>query len=444
MSRRVVITGMGTLNPLANTADETWTMLLSGQSGIRSIPYLCEENDASGVKQFRCTVGGVVTVEDYSKYNIDGKLANKMEDFQKFTFCAMQEAALNARLPMYDVDNHEQLYPQFEGMEPAVEDSFRMGVMLGVGVGGIKVMEEQVTVLNDKGPRRVSPFLIPKLISNLSGGWIGQSLHANGISSCYVSACASSTNALGESFLAIANNRADIIVSGGLEATCCRVGFAGFGNMHALTTWTGEPDKASRPFDSSRSGFVMSEGGAILVLEELEHAKRRGVPIIAEIVGYGLTNDAFHITNPSPTGDAVLRAMTDAVRSAGIEPDDLDYINAHGTSTPAGDAMEALTIKRLFDNDKSRYERVNISSTKSMVGHLLGGAGAFEAMVCAKSCLTDMIPPTINLENPASEAEGLDLTANVAKRKTVNYAMSNSFGFGGHNAVIVIKKYQND
>ena len=443
MNRRVVITGIGTLNPLANTVDQTWQSLLAGQSGIRTVDFIQAECDERGADSYRCRIGGVVTVDDYSRYHLDNKLLNKMEDFQKYAFCAMHEAAVQSRIPMSHPEEHV-IFDEFRGMSSAVSDPYRMGVMLGIGVGGIKVSEEQVTVLNQKGPRRVAPFLIPKLISNLSGAWIGQSIGAKGITSCYVTACASGTNAIGEAFLAIKSNRADIIISGGLEATACRIGFAGFGNMKALTNSNDDPTKASRPFDKRRNGFVMSEGGAILVLEELEHAKRRGVPIIAEVVGYGLTNDAYHITSPDPNGDGAFMAMKQAVESAEITPSDIDYINAHGTSTVAGDRIEALSIKRLFDDKEADYRRTAISSTKSMTGHMLGGAGAFEALVCIKACQNDKIPPTINLDEPDDEMADLDLVPNVAKQKEVRYAMSNSFGFGGHNAVLVFRKYGSD
>ena len=440
MDRRVVITGMGTLNPLGNTVDQTWKRLLAGQSGIRTIDFIQAECDEHGDDSYRCRIGGVVTVDDYSRYHLDNKLLNKMEDFQRYAFCAMHEAALAARIPMSHPEEHI-IFDEFSGMPSAVCDPYRMGVMLGIGVGGIKVSEEQVTVLCEKGPRRVSPFLIPKLISNLSGAWIGQSVGAKGVSSCYVTACASGTNAIGEAFLAIKSNRADIIISGGLEATACRIGFAGFGNMKALSSYKGDPAKASRPFDKARCGFVMSEGGAILVLEELNHAKQRGVPILGEVVGYGLTSDAYHITSPDPNGDGALMAMKQAVESAGIRPTDIDYINAHGTSTAAGDRIEALGIKRLFGDRETDYSRTAVSSTKSMTGHMLGGAGAFEALVCAKVCQDNVVPPTINLDEPDDEMSGLDLVPHFAKQKDVCYAMSNSFGFGGHNAVLIFRKY---
>jgi len=429
--RRVVITGIGTLNPLANNLNDTWGKLLAGESGIDIIT----DFDMEGV---RCNIGGKVKNFNLEDYHIDSKLANKMDYYQQLAFAAMIEAALMAKIPMRHPEEHDIIYPEFKDMKPPVEDAFRMGVLLGIGVGGIKTFQEQVEVMVTKGARRISPFLIPKMIANLAGGWIAQSINALGINSCNVTACASGTNAIGEAFLAIQANRADIIVSGGFEGAICKIGFAGFSNMHALSTRNSEPKKASRPFDKDRDGFVMGEGGAILILEELEHAKKRGVPIIAEVVGYGLTADAYHITSPEPSGKCAVRAMKDAIDMAGIKKEEVDYINAHGTSTSANDRMETNAIKELFGE---HAKKLCVSSTKSMSGHLLGGAGAFEAMVIAKACQEDKIPPTINLDNP-DEGMDLDYVPNKMRERVVNYAMSNSFGFGGHNAVILMKKYK--
>lgn len=431
MNRRVVITGMGTINPLAHNVEETWKKLLDGESGIDTISTF----DLEGI---RSTVGGIVKNLNLEKYHIDNKLANKMDAYQQLCVCAMFEAGLAAKIPMRHPEEHEVVFPEFEGMKPAVSDPFRLGVMLGVGVGGLKTFEEQTLALHVKGARRVSPFMIPKMIANLGGGWVAQTINAMGVNSCNVTACASATNALGEAFFAIKNNRADIIVSGGFESAVCKIGYAGFSNMHALSTRNDEPKKASRPFDKDRDGFVMGEGGAIIVLEELEHALNRGANILAEFVGYGLTADAYHITSPEPSGKGAVRAMKDAIEVAGIKKDEIDYINAHGTSTSANDRMEVNAIKETFGE---HAYKLTVSSTKSMSGHLLGGAGAFEAMVIVKSCMEDKIPPTINLDNP-DEGMDIDLAPNKMKEKKVNYAMSNSFGFGGHNAVIIVKKYK--
>ena len=431
MSRRVVITGMGTVNPLANDVETTWKKLLDGESGIDLIKHF----DVEGI---RCHIGGSVKNFNIDNYHLDGKTANKMDLFQQYCFAAMIEAAKMAKIPMHHPEVKENLFPEFTGMKPAVDDPFRMGVMLGIGVGGIRNFEEQAEVMFSKGARRVSPFMIPKMITNLGGGWIAQSIDAMGVNTCYVTACASGTNALGEAFFSIKNNRADIIISGGFEAAACRMGYAGFSNMHALSTHNDRPTKASRPFDKDRNGFVMGEGGAILVLEELEHAKKRGATILAEFVGYGLTADAYHITSPEPTGKGAIKAMTEALETAGIKPEDIDYINAHGTSTDANDMMETNAIKALFGQ---HAYKLSVSSTKSMSGHLLGGAGGFEGLVVVKACMEDKIPPTINLDNP-DEGMDLDYVPHKMKEKKVEYAMSNSFGFGGHNAVIVVKKYK--
>jgi beta-ketoacyl-acyl-carrier-protein synthase II len=422
---------MGTINPLAHDVETTWKKLLAGECGIGMV-------DTFSVDGIRCQIGALIKDFKPENFYIDPKINNKMDDSQKISVAAMVEAARMAKIPMHHPEDPSNVFPGFENMKPAVEDPFRMGVMLGIGVGGIKSFEEQIIVMQEKGARRVSPFTIPKMIPNLAGGWIAQTIGAMGVNTCYVTACASSTNALGEAMIAIMNDRADIIISGGFEAAACRIGYSGFSNMHAMSTRNDDPKHASRPFDKDRDGFVMGEGGAILVLEELEHAKKRGATIFAEIVGYGLTADAYHITSPEPSGKGAIRAMEEAIRMAGIKPDQIDYINAHGTSTDANDKMETNAIKTIF---KDHAYKLSVSSTKSMSGHLLGGAGAFEAMVAVKSCIENKIPPTINLENP-DEGMDLDYVPNKMKEKTVNYAMSNSFGFGGHNAVVIIRKFK--
>lgn len=430
MERRVVVTGMGTINPLAHDVETTWKKLLAGESGIDRVKNF----DPEGI---RCHIGGEVKDFNPEDFYIDKKLQFKMDAHQMVSFAGLKEAAMMAKIPMRHPEEHT-VYDEFKDFEPCVADPYRLGVLLGIGVGGIKTFEDQVDVLRDKGGRRVNPFLIPKMIVNLAGGWIGQAVNAKGLNTTVVTACASSTNSIGEAFLAIKNDRADVIVSGGFESSACKIGFAGFANMRALSTRNDEPQKASRPFDKDRDGFIMGEGGAILVLEELEHAKKRGVPIIAEVVGYGLTADAHHITAPNPTGEGGIAAMKQAIKMAGIEPNEINYVNAHGTSTQANDKMETNAIKTLFGD---HAYKLCMSSTKSMTGHLLGGAGAIEAMVIAKACQEDKVPPTINLDNP-DEGFDLDYVANVMQEREVNYAMSNSFGFGGHNAIIILKKYK--
>ncbi len=431
MSRRVVVTGIGTLNPLANDLDTTWEKLLNGESGI---------DTAKGVnfEGLRSNIAGQVKDFNPEKYYLDSKLVNKMDEYQQVAFAAMFEAAIMAKIPMNHPENHSIIYPEFEGMPKAVSDPYKMGVMLGIGVGGMKTFQNQCEILFSKGARRVSPFMIPKMIANLAGSWIAQAINAKGVNTCYVTACASGTNALGEAFLAIKHNRADIIISGGVESAANEIGFAGFSNMHALSTRNDDPQKASRPFDKDRDGFVIGDGGAILVLEELEHAKKRGANIIAEFVGYGLTADAYHMTAPDPDAGGAVTAMKQAIECAGIKPEDIGYINAHGTSTDANDKMETRAIKKVFGD---HAYKLAVSSTKSMTGHCLGGAGALEAAIITKVVSEDKIPPTINLDNP-DEGMDLDFVPYKMKEKIVNYAMSNSFGFGGHNAVIIIKKYK--
>lgn len=432
MSRRVVVTGMGTINPLASNVNDTWNKLLAGESGISKITSF-------NTDEYRCKVGGEIKDFNPANFHIDTKLANKMDRSQQLAFAATLEAAKMAKIPMTHPEDHSILLPGFEGMKSPVDDPFRLGVMFGVGVGGILSFQEQLRILDEKGARRVSPFVIPKMIVNLSGGWVAQSANAKGINTTYVTACASSTNALGEAFLAIKNNRADMVISGGFESGICEISFAGFGNMHALSSKRNEePTKASRPFDKDRDGFVMGDGGATLVLEEYEHAVKRGATILAEFVGYGLTEDAHHMTSPDPEGTGAVRAITDALSIAGIKPDMIDYINAHGTSTGANDSMETNAIKKAFGESA---KKISVSSTKSMTGHLLGGAGAVEAMVSVKACMEGKVPPTINLENPDVGFD-LDYVPNVMKERKVEYAMSNSFGFGGHNAVIILKKFK--
>ena len=406
MTRRVVITGIGTINSLAHDVETTWQKLLAGESGIDVI----KEFDLEGI---RSHIGGEIKDFNPEDFNLDFKIANKMDYFQRISFAAMIEAAKAAKIPMNHPENHSTIFSDFVGMKKCVADPFRMGVMLGIGVGGIKSIEEQVGIMNARGARRVTAFVIPRMITNLAGAWIAQSINAKGINTSYVTACASGTNALGEAFLAIKNNRADVVISGGFESAACRLGYAGFSNMHALSTRNDSPTKASRPFDKDRDGFVMGEGGAIIVLEELEHAKKRGANILAEFVGYGLTADAYHITAPEPSGLCAVKAMEEAIKLANIKPENIDYINAHGTSTTANDRMETNAIKKIFGE---HAYKLCVSSTKSMTGHLLGGAGAFEAMVIAKVIAEGNIPPTINLDNP-DEGMDLDYVPHKMKKK---------------------------
>lgn len=412
MKKRVVITGLGCVTPVGTGKDDFWVNIKSGVSGIDKITrfdYTNYQTQIAGeVKDF--------TPEDY----ISKKELKKMDRFTQFAMVASKLAVADSELDLNNIDGN------------------RMGTVIGTGIGGVETIEAQHKNLLEKGNRRVSPFFIPMMIGNMAAGQVAIEFGAKGPSTNICTACASGTNSVGDAFKIIQRGDADIMIAGGTEAAVAEFAVAGFCNMKAMSTNNDNPQKASRPFDKDRDGFVMGEGCGILILEELESAIKRNAKIYAEIVGYGMTSDAYHITTPAENGEGAARAMQVAINDAGIEPAQIDYINAHGTSTYYNDLYETMAIKSVFGENA---KNVSISSTKSMTGHLLGASGAIEAIVCALAIKDNFVPPTINLENPG-EGMDLDYTPNKGKERTINYALSNSLGFGGHNATIVLKKYE--
>ena len=412
MKKRVVITGTGAITPLGTGTSNFWNAIKEGKCGIDVVTRY-------DFSSYATCIGGEVKDFDPSLY-MDKKEAKRMDRFTQFAVAAAKLAIEDSKLDMNAVDKE------------------RMGVILGSGIGGIETLEEQHTVLVNKGPDRVSPFLIPTMIANMAAGQVSIFTGAKGINETIVTACASGTNAVGDAFKCIQRGDADIIISGGTEASLTPVAFAGFSSLKAMSRRNDDPKTSSRPFDAERDGFVMSEGAGILILEEYEHAVNRGADIIAEVVGYGATADAYHITAPAPEGEGGARAMALAIKDAGVSPADVGYINAHGTSTPMNDKLETEAIKTVF-GDSAR--KVAISSTKSMTGHLLGAAGAVEAIICAYALKEGFIPATMNYTNPDPECD-LDYVPNQGRKKDIKYAISNSFGFGGHNATIALKKFE--
>ena len=415
--KRVVVTGLGAVTPVGNNVEETWKNLVEGVSGAAPITQF----DCSMFKtQFACEVKGL-NVNEW----IDRKEARKMDRYTQLALVSAAQAVKDS------------------GMDLEKEDKNRIGVIFGVGIGGIRTFEDEVSYYaqnKENGPK-FNPFFIPKMISDIAAGQISIQYGFHGPNYATTSACASSTNAIADAFNLIRLGKANIIVSGGAEAAICACGVGGFNAMHALSTRNDEPAKASRPFSASRDGFVMAEGAGCLILEELEHAKARGAKIYAEMVGEGESGDAYHITASHPEGLGARLVMQAALDDAGLKPDDIDYINVHGTSTHVGDISEAKAIKDVFGD--AAY-KLNISSTKSMTGHLLGAAGAVEAMVSVLSVKNDIVPPTINHDEDDKDEEidyNLNFTFNKAQKRTVRAAMSNTFGFGGHNACVIFKKY---
>lgn len=407
--KRVVVTGLGALTPLGNDVESTWKNALAGVSGVGPITRVDSSEYtakvAAELKDFN--------IEDY----MEKKEARKMARFTQYAVVAAQKALEDSRLEITD------------------EIAPRVGVWVGSGIGGLETFEEQFEVYSNKGARRVSPFFVPMMIPDMATGQISIALGAKGVNSCTVTACATGTNSIGDAFKVIQRGDADAMITGGTEAPLTKMSFAGFCANKALST-NPDPKTASRPFDKNRDGFVMGEGAGIIVLEELEHALKRGATIYAEIVGYGSTGDAYHITAPAPNGEGGVRAMKEAIRDAGLSVEDIDYINAHGTSTPYNDKFETMAIKEVFGEHANQLA---ISSTKSMTGHLLGAAGGVEAIFSVLAIKDSVIPPTINLETPDEECD-LDYVANEARSKEVQVALSNSLGFGGHNATIIFKK----
>jgi len=406
--RRVAITGMGVVCPVGVGTGAMWESLAAGRSGIRDI-------DTFDTSEYPVHFAGLVDLD------VSGVLSSKeerrMSRFQHFAMVAADEAMRDAGL---------------ETIDP--EDAERVGVIVGSGIGGLHVFEEQTKTLLERGPSRISPFLIPMMLVDLAAGLISIKYGAKGVNWAPVSACATGTHAIGEGFESIRRGQSDIVVTGGFDAGVTPLGLAGFCAARALSTRNDDPQGASRPFDAGRDGFVMGEGGAILVLEEWEHALARGARIHAEVIGYGASADAYHITSPHPEGDGARRAMLAAMEQAGVAPAEVGYINAHGTSTEQGDAAETLAVKRAFGAAVPP-----VSSTKSMMGHLLGGAGAVEAAACVLAMQNSLLPPTINYAEPDPACD-LDYVPNVARAAAIDVAMSNSFGFGGHDATILLRK----
>jgi 3-oxoacyl-[acyl-carrier-protein] synthase II len=410
--RRVVITGLGAITPVGNNVETFWSNLKKGVSGIRKI----EAFDTTG---YDCQIGGEVRGFDPKPFFRNPKDIRRTDRFAQLALAAAKMALENSGIDLQKLNRD------------------RFGVIVSSGIGGLKTLEDQYTVLVTKGPSRNSPFTIPMLISNMASGLISMEYGLHGPNLCIVTACATSNNAIGESWRMIKFGDADIFLAGGSEASIVALGLAGFSAMRALSTRNDEPERASRPFDRDRDGFVMSEGAGVVVVEELEHAKARGAKIYCEVAGYGLTADAYHMTAPPPNGEGAVRAMQRALEHARISPDQVDYINAHATSTDIGDLCETRAIKKVFGD---YAYKVSISSTKSMTGHLLGGAGGVEMAACALAIRDSVIPPTINLENPSEECD-LDYTPNVAREKKVRVVLNNSFGFGGHNATLVATQF---
>lgn len=412
MKKRVVITGLGAVTPIGIGKDKFWQALLEGKSGIGKITRF----DAS---EYTTQIAGEVKDFDPAQY-IDKKEAKRMDRFTQFAVAASKMAFDDS------------------GIDLQSEDLTRIGTMIGTGIGGMDTLNEQYKNLFDKGPSRISPFFIPMMIGNMAAGQTSITFGLQGPCNCVTTACATGTNAIGDAFKVIQRGDADVMVAGGTEAAISPIAVAGFCSMKALSTRNDEPEKASRPFDKDRNGFVMGEGSGVVILESLEHALARGAHIYAEIIGYGFNADAYHITAPAPEGAQAAKCMAMALKDGDIEPEAVDYINAHGTSTPLNDKNETLAIKSLFGD---HAYKLAVSSIKSMTGHLLGAAGGIECIATVLTIEKGEIPPTINCDEPDEELD-LDYVPHVSRKQTVNVALSNSLGFGGHNATILLKKFQ--
>lgn len=410
--KRVVVTGLGAITPIGNTLSEYWEGLLSGRNGIGNITLF----DAS---RHACRIAGEVKGFDPHQY-MELKEAKRMDRFAQFAIAASKQALTDANFVINDL-NAEQV-----------------GIIIGTGIGGLKVMEDQQTVYLTKGPSKCSPFMVPMMIANMAAGLTAIHTGAKGPNYCPVTACAAGSNAVGDAFRLVQRGYAQAMICGGTEAAITPLSFAGFASARALSTKNDDPAHACRPFDRDRDGFVMGEGAGILILEELEHAISRGARIYAEIIGYGMTCDAYHITSPVPGGAGAARAIQLAMKDAGLVPEQISYINAHGTSTPANDSTETAAIKTALGESVAR--KIAISSTKSMTGHLLGGSGGIEAVATVMAIANDKLPPTINLQNPDPACD-LDYIPNTSRDQTVEAALSNSFGFGGHNVTLVFRKF---
>ena len=411
--RRVVITGLGALAPNGNSVPEYWDSLISGKSGI-----------------------GYITAFDTEDLSV--KIAGELSNFNPQDHFERKELRKLDPFTVYHMVSSSEAITQAELTQNV--DMDRVGVIIGSGVGGIQTLEDQCNIYSSRGQRRVSPFFVPRMIANIAAGNLAIKYGFKGPNQTIISACASGTDAIGLAARTIQYGDADVMITGGTEASITGLTISGFANIKALSTRNEDPESASRPFDAERDGFVLGEGSASIVLEELSHAEKRGASILAELVGYGSTDDAFHITQPSEGGKGAIKAMQNALDDANLSVNDIDYINAHGTSTPFNDKTESAAIASLFGD---HTKKLKVSSTKSMVGHALGASGALEAIACIQAIQNDILPPTINYINPDSECT-LDYVPNKSKESTINAAMSNSLGFGGHNGVIVIKKWGED
>ncbi|MED5317037.1 MAG: beta-ketoacyl-ACP synthase II [Candidatus Neomarinimicrobiota bacterium] len=408
---KIVVTGLGALAPNGNSVDQFWANSIAGKSGIGPVSQFNTEGH-------RVTIAGELSDFDPESV-LDSREVRKLDPFSIYAITAADEAVTMA------------------GIDPDKLDLDRVGVTIGTGVGGIQTLEDQHTAIETRGPRRVSPLFVPKMIANIAGGHLSMRWGFRGPNQTVTSACASATDAIGMAMRLILAGDADVMIAGGTEASVTGLCIAGFANMKALSQSCTEPEKASRPFDADRDGFVLGEGSGILVIETEEHALDRGAVILAELAGYGSTDDAFHITQPAPEGAGAREAMKRAIQDAGLKTTDIDYINAHGTSTPFNDRNETAAIRNLFG---SHADSLKVSSTKSMTGHLLGAAGGIEAVITVKAIVHQLLPPTINYETPDPECT-LDYVPNTAQEHTVNAALSNTFGFGGHNAVLCFRRY---
>lgn len=411
MKRRVVVTGLGALTPLGNSVNESWESVIAGKSGI-----------------------GPITKFDSSAYKT--RIAAEVKNFDPIQYVSKQEVRRYDAFILYALAAAEMAMADAR-LTISPEISERAGVIIGSAIGGLATLEEEFKSLLNAGPRKISPFAVPAILANLASGHVSIRFGAKGPINCAVTACAAGTSAIGDAYKAVAYGDADVMITGGVEAAVTQLAVGGFGAMRALSTRNDEPQKASRPFDKDRDGFVIGEGCGIIVLEELSFALNRGARIYAELAGYGCTSDAFHMAAPPPGHEGAVRSMRTAIRDAGLNPEDIDYINAHGTSTPLNDLYETQAIKSLFGEHAGK---LIVSSTKSMTGHMLGGTGGVEAIFAVKAIQEGIIPPTINLDNPSDGCD-LDYVPNIARKKEIHAALSNTFGFGGVNAVLLFKKY---
>jgi|HubBroStandDraft_5_1064220.scaffolds.fasta_scaffold18556_2 3-oxoacyl-[acyl-carrier-protein] synthase II len=410
LGRRVVVTGLGLICGVGNSTGDVWKAVLEGRSGVGRITGF----DASA---FACQIAAEVKNFDPLNY-VEKKEMKKMARFIHLALAASDEAMKMSELKI------------------TPENDERVGVHIGSGIGGFDIIEREHSALLEGGPRKISPFFIPAAIINLAAGQVSMRFGAKGPNEATATACTTSAHSIGDSFRIIQHNDADVMIAGGSEAAITPMGVGGFAAMRALSTRNDDPEKASRPWDQGRDGFVIGEGSGIMILEELEHARKRGAPILAEVAGYGMSGDAYHMTQPAPEHEGGFRVMRNAVRDAGVTPQVVNYVNAHGTSTPIGDTLEAHAIRNFFGDHK-----IAVSSTKSMTGHLLGGAGGLEAGITVLALRDQILPPTINLENPDPDTAGMDLVPNQARKAEVEYAMSNSFGFGGTNGALLFRRW---